>query len=233
MFENKPQGGMAIRMFRFLENDYTVFVVLRVPGMPQGYGMGDMANDYAQMIAEEFGGSVDVIGFSTGGSIIQYFAADYPDLVRRMVIQSSAHTLSDPAKRLQLQIADLAGQGRYAEANYVMLKFILPTKGIMKVLARPTAWLGSQLMSLSAPDDPSDLVITVEAEDRHNFKDRLGEIKAPTLVVAGTDDPFYTPEIIRETAEGIPNARLILYEGRGHLTLGKQFQHDVLAFLRE
>jgi pimeloyl-ACP methyl ester carboxylesterase len=85
----------------------------------------------------------------------------------------------------------------------------------------------------SSPKDPSDLVITIEAEDRHNFKDRLAEITAPTLVVAGDKDPFYSADLFRETAEGIPNARLILYPGMGHPASGPQFHRDLRAFLKE
>jgi pimeloyl-ACP methyl ester carboxylesterase len=83
-FENKPQPGLATAMYRFLGQDYTVFSVLRRPGLPQGYTLADMAADYAAMIREEFGGPVDVIGVSTGGSIVQPLAADYPDVVRRL-----------------------------------------------------------------------------------------------------------------------------------------------------
>jgi len=64
-----------------LKDDYTVYVVLRKPGLPHGYTLKDMADDYAAMIREEFGGPIDVIGVSTGGSIVQHFAADHPDLV--------------------------------------------------------------------------------------------------------------------------------------------------------
>lgn len=116
--------------------------------------MGDMADDYAAMIKEEFGGPVDVIGVSAGGSIAQHFAADYPDLVRRLVLHSSAHSLNDDAKRLQLEYARLGGLGQWRAA-------------------------------------------------------------------------------FRETAEGIPGARLALYEGMGHAAHGKQFHRDVLAFLAE
>jgi pimeloyl-ACP methyl ester carboxylesterase len=234
LFENKPQAGMLVSGYKFLKADYTVYVVLRKPGLSPHYTLKDMADDYARMIEEEFGGPLDVIGVSTGGSIAHHFAAEHPDLVRRLIIHSSAYTLSDSSRRLQLQVGELAAQGKWVEANLLMLKGLVPNKGVMKPFARPLTWLAAQAMGrLGAPEDASDLVITVEAEDKFNFKDRLGEIKAPTLVAAGMEDPFYTPELFRETAAGIPGARLILYPGMGHPASGKQFTRDVLAFLRE
>jgi pimeloyl-ACP methyl ester carboxylesterase len=112
---------------------------------------------------------------------------------------------------------------------------MIPPKGILKYLAKPFVWL-VQLLGESlfgAPKDPTDLIVTIEAEFLHNFKERLGQIRAPTLVVAGDKDPFYTVDLFRETAEGIPNAKLILYKGMGHPALGKQFDQDVLMFLKE
>jgi pimeloyl-ACP methyl ester carboxylesterase len=183
LFENKPQPGLMvrfIRFYKFLEEEYTVFEVLRRPGMPRGYTMKDMADDYARMIREEFGGPVDVIGVSTGVSIAQYFAADHPDVFRRLVIHSSAYALSDEAKRLQMRVRHLAQQRRWVKASAVMLGPVIPDQGVMKYLSRPIVWLASLLLGLlAAPKDPSDLVITVEAEDKHDFKDRLGEISAP------------------------------------------------------
>jgi pimeloyl-ACP methyl ester carboxylesterase len=187
-----------------------------------------MAGDYAAMIQDEFGGPVDVIGISTGGSIVQQFAADHPDLVRRLVIHSSAHTLGAAGKVVQIKVEQLARQRRWQEAWKAMLRFTLQPAW----LAGPLAWFASLLLSLDAPNDPSDLVTTIEAEDEFHFKARLPEIAAPTLVVAGERDPFYTPNLFRETAAGIPNARLILYPGMGHPASGKQFQRDVLAFLQ-
>jgi pimeloyl-ACP methyl ester carboxylesterase len=237
LFENKPQPGLMVRLFRFykfLEEEYTVYEVLRRPGMPRGYTMKDMADDYASMIREEFGGPIDVIGVSTGGSIAQHFVANHPDLVRRLVIHSSAYALSEEARRLQTRVARLAHQRRWVKASAVMLRPLFPDQGLMKYLSAPIVWLASLLLGLlAAPKDPSDLVVTVEAEDTHDFKDHLGEISAPTLVVAGDKDPFYTETLFRETAEGIPNARLILYPGMGHPASGKQFGRDVLAFLQE
>jgi pimeloyl-ACP methyl ester carboxylesterase len=46
--------------------------------------------------------------------------------------------------------------------------------------------------------------------------DRLGEITAPTLVVAGRDDFVFPPDCQRELASGIPNAQLKIIERAGH-----------------
>ena len=233
MFENKPQSSMTTQMYNFLKEAYEVYAVLRKPGMPYGYNLKDMADDYASMIREEFTGPVDVIGVSTGGSIAQHFAADHSDLVRRLVIHSSAYILSEDAKKLQLQISDLAQQGQWRQASSLLIGTVFPNTGLMKYISKPVIWLGSIMMSLSAPSDPTDLVVTIEAEDRFNFKEHLAHITVPTLVVAGDQDPFYTTDSFRETADGIPNARLILYEGIGHPASGKQFRQDVLRFLKE
>lgn len=46
--------------------------------------------------------------------------------------------------------------------------------------------------------------------------DRLGEIKVPTLVLAGREDFQFPPEHQEELAAGIPNAHLVIVECAGH-----------------
>lgn len=231
-FENKPMPSrMAAGLYQFLEQDYTIYRVTRKPGLPSGYSLQNMSDDYAAMIKEEFGGQVDVIGVSTGGSIAQHFAADHPDLVRRLVLHSTAHTLSEAGKAVQWRIGELARQSHRRKACTTMLGLILPPAGMKRYVGRLAVWIAGFMLALILPKDLSDLVITIEAEDRHAFKDRLSEITAPTLVVAGDKDPFYSETLFRETAEGIPHAKLILYQGMGHPASGKHFQQDVLAFL--
>lgn len=229
IFENKPQPGLATGMYRFLGDDYTVFSVVRRPGLPQGYTLADMAADYAAMIREEFDAPVDVIGISTGGSIVQHLAADHPDVVRRLVIHSSAHRLNDAARAAQVEVARLAGQRRWREAWATLLRFMLPPGP----LTGAQVALASTLLSLRPPADPSDLVITILAEDQFSYREQLARIAAPILIIAGERDPFYSPALLEETAAGIPDARLILYPGMGHPASGKRFKQDVLAFLRE
>ena len=49
-----------------------------------------------------------------------------------------------------------------------------------------------------------------------SVRDRLGEITAPTLVMAGRDDFIFPPECQRELAARIPNASLQLVDRAGH-----------------
>ena len=50
----------------------------------------------------------------------------------------------------------------------------------------------------------------------HDTSDRLPEIAAPTLVLAGSIDITSRPEVCRRVAELIPGARFEVLEGQAH-----------------
>jgi pimeloyl-ACP methyl ester carboxylesterase len=85
--------------------------------------------------------------------------------------------------------------------------------------------------AFGSPDDLSDGLAELEAEDRFDFGERLSEIDVPTLVIGGGLDRLYP---LRETAAGIPSAKLILYEKAGHMGVMRgRFSQDVLDFLKD
>jgi len=232
-FDHKPPSGLMLRMttnyHKRLAQGFTVYYVSRKPGLPAGYSMQDMSNDYATMIKDELGGPVDVMGISTGGPIAQYFAVDHPDLVRRLVLALTGYRLTKQGAELQRRMGDLARQRKW-RAAYSTLMNGVASGGIKKYLFKLSMWLFG---AMGAPADPSDGLVEIEAEDKHDFKERLAEIKVPTLVIGGGEDYFYP---IRETAAGIPNAKLVLYEGFGHNVMferNRQLSEDILAFLAE
>ena len=232
-FDHKPLSGLTLRMSigwaKRLTTEYTVYLVNRKPGLPAGYSMQDMSNDYATMIREEFEGPVDVMGISTGGPIAQYFAVDHPDLVHHLVLAMTGYRLTEEGRKLQKHVGDLARQRKWREAYASLITGVYP-KGIKKYIFKLMMWLFG---AFSSPDDPSDGLVEIEAEDRHDFKDKLAEIHVPTLVIGGDEDFFYP---VSETAAGIPNAKLILYKGYGHDIIfnnSRQFGEDLLAFLRD
>ena len=61
---------------------------------------------------------------------------------------------------------------------------------------------------------------------------RLGEITAPTLVIAGRDDFVFPPECQRELADGIPHARLQIIERAGHNPHSEQAA-EVMAAVKD
>jgi pimeloyl-ACP methyl ester carboxylesterase len=61
-----------------------------------------------------------------------------------------------------------------------------------------------------------DLAATIEAEDDFDLA-RLDTIRAPTLIVGGAEDIFYSRELFEETARLIPGSELVLLEGKGHI----------------
>ena len=232
-FDHKPPSGFMLRMmrsnFNYLAQYFTVYLVSRKPGLPEGYSLRDMSNDYATMIEEEIDAPVDIMGISTGGAIAQYFAVDHPQLIRRLVLAMTGYRLTERAAELQRRVGELARQRKW-RAAYAMLSTGIYPSGFKKYLFKCLMWLFS---GMGTPDDPSDGLIEIEAEDKHDSSRRLADIKIPTLVIGGDEDYFYP---IAETAEGIPNARLVLYEGFGHNAMfsnSRQFNEAVWAFLTE
>ena len=219
--------------FKQLSKRCVVYVLARKAGLPEGYTTRDMAEDYASIIREYFaGGPVDVMGESYGGLIAQHLAADHPELIRRLIIAMSAYRFSEEGNELDMKYAQLLSEGKKREALQTMYPLIEGnriTKAFMKLFMgyiAPLMW--------SIPDKPSDLLVESKAEKAHNSKNRLAEIKAPTLVICGDKDYFCPVERLRETAAGAPNAKLVLYKGKGHMNImGKKFDEDILAFLDE
>lgn len=203
----------ALRPVRPLAKRFTVHVVNRKPGLARGATIADIADDYAAALDRAFREPVPVVGISTGGSVAQRFAIDHPRLVRRLVLVATACRLSPYGREVQRTLARLilADQPRRAWAN-VGRAGAASTAGGWAMAA--LMWLLGRTM---APDDPSDMLATIEAEDAFDASPELDRIAAPTLLIAGERDRFYTPELFWETARRIPNSRLCWYRGRGHV----------------
>ena len=89
---------------------------------------------------------------------------------------------------------------------------------------------------IKVPSDPQDFLTTLGADLVHDTTERLGEISAPSLIIGGSEDPFYSEDAIRETAEKIPDATLRLYDGVGHgvpKERKRRYEQDALAFLED
>ncbi len=198
------------------------------PGLDPNASMADIARDYADALRLEFPGPIDVIGTSTGGSIALQLAADHPDVVQRLVVVCAAYTLGQNGKKVQRRVAEEVLAGRPRQAGRKMFS-VLSHKPPSRLAAGMGWMLGPRTFGKASPD----LITTIRAEDGFNLRDRLGEIEAPTLLIGGDRDGFYTPELFRETVARIPNARLILFPGKGHMAAisDPRLLPDILEFL--
>jgi pimeloyl-ACP methyl ester carboxylesterase len=234
-FTNKPPSAFMIKRFvkavKPLMDNYTVYFVGRRQNVPEDYTFTDMAKDYADMIRKEFKNPVIIMGTSTGGQIAQYLAADHPDTVQKLIIISAAHKVSEKGAEIERRSAEYFKQGKYGKALVAILDLIYKSKFTRSIGKFFTRLFGR--FFIGKVEYPNDFLTQIKGDIEMDFEDRLTEIKAPTLILSGELDIEYPPEIVRITAEGIPNAKLKLYEGQGHGLAAKWkiLQNDILEFL--
>lgn len=192
-----------------------VVVTNRRPGLPRGMTMAELAAEHADAVRAGFGEPVDVLGVSTGGSIAQQLAADHPDVVRRLVVGSSACRLGDYARSTQARVAALVRAGRIRTSCAVMAAALVPRwRG--RSAARALAYaLGPTLLRDRQGLD--DMATTIEAEDAFDLARCATPITVPTLVVGGGRDRFYEPELFAETVRLVPGSRLSFHPDKGHV----------------
>ncbi|MCK6211888.1 alpha/beta hydrolase [Georgenia sp. EYE_87] len=227
-----PTGAARARELRGLRayaRRHRVHVVRRPAGLPAGVTMADLADLHARALADRFGEPVDVLGSSTGGSVALQLAVDHPEAVRRLVLLSAACRLSDPGRAAQRRLAERTAAGDYGR-GIVELAPVMAATAAGTLVMRAGLRLAGPAMT---PADPTDLLRTIEAEDAFDVCDRLGAVQAPTLVVAGARDGYYSPELFRRTAAGVPGGRLRLYPRMGHVGpfMSRRVRADILRFL--
>lgn len=191
---------------------FTVYLVNRKPGLLPGATMADLAGDYADTIERDLGQRVLLHGTSTGGSLALQLASDRPELVERLVVAVAACRLSPRGREVQAELLRLtqAGDARKALAYLAGTQVSRP----LAPVARGAGWaLGGSFIAT----DPSDMLITLAAEDGFDVEAGLDRIQAPTLVLGGTRDVFYSEDLFRRTADGIPRGQVVVFPGKSHV----------------
>jgi pimeloyl-ACP methyl ester carboxylesterase len=210
-----------------MSSDFQVFVVNRKQGLDPGESMSDIAGHLGVAIEEELGEPVFLAGTSTGGSVALQLAVDRPELVRALVAISSAYRLGPAGRLVQQELAQSIRAGQGAEGWARLLTAMLPAQ-LQKPL-KPAARMMTRSMT---PDDPTDLLVTLDAEDAFDVGDQLHRISAPTLVIGGGEDRFYPAELFERTASGVPDGRVHIFPtwGHGRTSTSSSTAHITLGF---
>ncbi len=236
-----PTGGLALRMSQaqvrpFVESGYTVWGVVRKQNMPKRHTIADMADDYAGLIDDQFGGRVDlVVGESYGGMVGFYLAARHPDRFGHIAINVAGYEVSEEGKTLDHDFARLLSEGRNGEAGALLLGALGPGNrlpGVARVLG---AVMGRLMFAETHPYFASDVMVEAEAEVACDAREVLSSIPVPVLLVCGDQDLYFPKAVYEETARLIPDCTLRMYEGIGHVgaATDKRFPRDVLDFVRQ
>jgi len=173
----------------------------------------------------------DVLGVSFGGAVAQELALGNPHRVRRLVLASTTCGLGGvPGNPLALSL--LATPLRYYSPTFLRL-----TAGVLygPTISSQEELLQAQIDARQArPPTVWGYASQLLAGMAWSSRPWLSRIAAPTLVMAGDGDPIVPPRNARILARGIPDARLELVRGAGHLLLLDQADRcatTIAAFL--
>ena len=147
-----------------------------------------------------------VCGLSLGGATAMWVAANAPERVERLVLACTSARFGEPEPWLE-RAATVRGQGLEPIADSVVARWFTLTMS-SEVVAR------FRRMLVATPAEDYARCCEVLAE--WDFGDRLPEITAPTLVIAGADDPATPPEHAELLAERIPDAKLVVLSRAAH-----------------
>ncbi len=223
----KPLSGLV-------DAGYRVVCVARRRNMPQGHSVEDMARDYAELIATEFNGKVDlIIGSSYGGIVSQYIAAEHDHCFDHIVVHVAACQVHPESVMFDYRFAKAINEGKLFQAGMIMAAGLYAgarLRWIMQIVLGAYVWF----VARSEHDTfASDTLVEGEAERNFDSRAVLPDIKVPVLLIAGGADIYFPMDLTLETASLIPDCHLRLYEGQGHVeaALDKRVCPDILDFI--
>jgi pimeloyl-ACP methyl ester carboxylesterase len=190
----------------------------RPPDVP--YTLFDMAADAIGVLDALEIGRAHVVGISMGGMIAQVLAARYAERVRSLVsiMSSSGHPDLPPPTPEAMQVLMSAPED--PTDRECVIRHTMKGRRVIGSPGYPQDDTSLRREVAAAYDrcyDPDgiarQMVAVISGGSRATL---LAEIKAPTLVIHGADDPLVPVECGRDTAKRIPSARLEIIPGMGH-----------------
>ena len=197
-----------------------------------------MAHDAIAFLAALEFGQADILGFSIGSFVAQEIALIRPDLVRRLILASSAPRGAAGMHGWAPEVIGAVGRPETNPEGYLEVFFARSPSSqqagrdvLRRIYTRtedrdkPTTWATRQAQY--------DAVCAWGIPD-HSQLQRLSGISQPVFVANGDSDPMILPHYSYLIAGLIPQATVKIYPDSAH---GFLFQHhaefaaDVEAFL--
>jgi pimeloyl-ACP methyl ester carboxylesterase len=203
--------------------------------------IAEMARDAIEFLDGLKLDKVDLLGFSIGSFVVQEITLARPDLVRRVVLASSAPQGAAGMHGWAKDVIDHVGRPKTSPEGYLSV-FYAPSatsqqagkQSVQRIFGARSADRDAET-SWQTRQAQYDAVCSWGIPD-HALLERVSAIKQPVLVANGDSDPMILPHYSYLLAGLIPQAKLKIYPDSAH---GFLFQHatefaaDVDAFLKE
>lgn len=207
--------GLAER-FRLLWFDNRGIGESSVP--PGPYTTRALAEDVVAILEDAGIDRAHVVATSLGGMVAQELALAHPRRIDRLVLVCTtpggelAYPLPEVTQRLIAEMPGMEPREGLERAVRNALSEDAPEELVRRILEH----------RLAAPPDPAGWQGQAAAGTGHDAGGRLGAIEHPTFVVHGTADVVVDPRNAELLGERIPDARVVEFEGAGHLLFWEQ-----------
>jgi pimeloyl-ACP methyl ester carboxylesterase len=192
-----------------------------------GYGLGDLVADAVGLLDELGITAAHVVGMSQGAAVAQLLALDHADRVASLTLASSTpggpgHHYSDlpaPSPELQEFFADEPAAPEWSDRAAV-IDYLVEAERPFAAHSRPFDTEGMRAAAARIVDRTADIAAQLTnpfmISAGEPWRDRLGRIGTPTLVLHGTEDPMFPIGHGEALAAEIPGARFVPLEQTGH-----------------
>lgn len=203
------------------------------PGAPE-YGGPDLVADAVGVLDALRVARAHVVGISMGGGIAQHLALDHADRVASLTLIATSPGGPDlPPMSAELRARfeepspDPDWSDRHAVVDYMVQK-LRPFAGTLPFDEKEMRALAGRIVD-RAINIASSMKNHWLLEGGEPVRTRLGEIRAPTMVLHGTEDPLFPYGHAEALAAEIPGARLVPLEGVGHEVPPRPVWDEVVA----
>ena len=173
------------------------------------YTTDQFATDLARLLDHLNIASAIVLGYSQGGAVAQQFVLNYPARCSRLIL-ACTYAFNMATMREWLEghsvafLIRILGMKRFAT--------LVISQGMKQVPKARAEWV----MSLIASQNSQSMVAAWKAAMAFDSRQRLSEIKCPTLIVAGAKDDAVPMHHAKMLNNGIADSKLVVIEDADH-----------------
>jgi 3-oxoadipate enol-lactonase len=203
-----PQAEALARRFRLVRYDLRGHG--RSPVPPGPCDIADLGADLVALLDKLGIARAHLAGLSLGAMASLWVAARFPERVDRLVVCCTAARMGPPVAWAE-RAATVRAQGMAAIADAVVARWFTPA-----YRARHPDQVAA-MRALVAATPAAGYAAACGAIERMDLGPELPAVRAPTLAVAGADDPATPPEELRRIAGAVARGRLSVVPDAAHL----------------